>query len=63
MEILIAVLVIGAVLGVVVAFVAPRLRDRGPELEPPEAPRRVGTATSGLSGFSGARPLPTGALT
>jgi fused signal recognition particle receptor len=44
MEILIVLLVIGVVFGVAVAFVAPRLRDRGPELEPPAA-SRGGTAT------------------
>ncbi|HEU5150955.1 MAG TPA: signal recognition particle-docking protein FtsY [Iamia sp.] len=44
MEILIVLLVVGVVFGIAVAFVAPRYRDRGPELEPPAAPR-AGTAT------------------
>lgn len=43
MEILIVLLVIGVVFGVGVALVAPRFRDRGPELEPPSAGGLAGT--------------------
>ncbi|HEX7134504.1 MAG TPA: signal recognition particle-docking protein FtsY [Iamia sp.] len=44
MEILIVLLVVGVVFGIAVALVGPRMRSRGPELEPP-ASSRGGTAT------------------
>ncbi|WCO65454.1 signal recognition particle-docking protein FtsY [Iamia majanohamensis] len=45
MEIVVILVVIGVVLGVGLALVAPRLRSRGPELEPPARPS-VGQGTA-----------------
>ncbi len=42
MEIVVILIVLAVVLGVGLAFVVPRLRDRGPELEPPAAPPDLG---------------------
>ena len=45
MEIVVVLVLIGVVLGVGLALVAPRLRNRGPELEPPARPS-VGQGTA-----------------
>jgi len=45
MEIVVVLIVIGVLVGVALVLVAPRLRNRGPELEPPRQ-RGVGPATA-----------------